>query len=137
MDLKSIWSVLEESSEILSGGYAYPAADRAAEELALPPDFYTWATAVWLWDTKPFTVAQFMRYLPYGLAQANEERFVATVQQGYLTSDSAGVYRATELGRTTATRLMQVGIVILPHGARMGFKVTRGKFLIAFRKTTR
>lgn len=109
MNLKSIWSVLEESSEILFGGYAYPAADKAAEELALPPNFYSWVTAIWLWDTKPFTVAQFMRYLPYGLAQANEERFASAVQQGYLTSDGEGVYRATESGRTAAAYLMEVG----------------------------
>jgi len=31
MNLKSIWSVLEESSEILFGNYAYPAADKATE----------------------------------------------------------------------------------------------------------
>lgn len=109
MNLKSIWSVLEESSEILFGNYAYPAADKVAEELALPPNFYNWVMAIWLSDTKPFTVAQFMQYFPYGLAQANEERFATAVQQGFLASDGKGVYRATESGRSAALRLMQVG----------------------------
>lgn len=109
MNLKSTWSALEESSEILFGNYAYPAADKAAEALALPPDFYSWVTALWLLDTKPFTVAQFMRYFPYGLAQANEERFDSAVQGGYLASDGQGAYRATELGRTAALHLMQAG----------------------------
>ncbi|RIK27312.1 MAG: hypothetical protein DCC54_03835 [Anaerolineae bacterium] len=45
MNLTSIWSVLEESSEILFGNYAYPAADKVAEELALPPNFYNWVMA--------------------------------------------------------------------------------------------
>ena len=109
MNLNSIWTALEESSEILFGGYAYPAADKAAEELALPPSFYNWVTAIWLLDTKPFTVTEFMRYLPYGLAHVNEGSFAAAVQQGYLTSDSEGAYRATESGRTAAARLMQAG----------------------------
>lgn len=37
MNLKFIWSTLEESSEILFDNYGYPAADKAAEELSLPP----------------------------------------------------------------------------------------------------
>lgn len=36
MNLKSIWTALEESQDIL-GDYAYPAMDKAAEELGLPP----------------------------------------------------------------------------------------------------
>ncbi len=109
MNLTSIWAALEASSEILSDGYAYPAADKAAEALALPPNFYTWATAVWLFDTKPFTVAQFMRYFPYGLAQANEERFASAVQGGYLAVDGQGTYGATESGSAAAARLVQAG----------------------------
>ncbi|MCC6568241.1 MAG: hypothetical protein IT315_03285 [Anaerolineales bacterium] len=109
MNLKSIWSALEESSEILFGNYAYPAADKAAEELSLPPDCYNWVMAIWLFDANPFSIAQFMRYFPYGLAQANDERLTIAVQQGYLASDGQGKYRATEIGRTAALRLMQAG----------------------------
>ena len=47
MNLKSIWSALEESSEILFDNYAYPAADKAAQELSLPPGYYAWVTAIW------------------------------------------------------------------------------------------
>ena len=109
MNINSIWSALEESSEILFGKYAYPAADKAAEELSLPANFYAWVMVIWLFDTSPFTVSQHMRYFPYGLAQANDERLTSAVQQGYLASDGQGTYRATEIGRTAALRLMQAG----------------------------
>ncbi|MGB3219014.1 MAG: hypothetical protein WBD79_16555 [Anaerolineae bacterium] len=109
MNLQSIWSTLEESSEILGDNYAYPAADKAAEELSLPPNFYNWVTAIWAFDANPFSIAQFMRYFPYGLAQVNDERLSSAVQQGYLATDGQGKYRATESGRTTALRLINVG----------------------------
>ena len=109
MNLKSVWSALEESSEILFGNYAYPAADKAAEELSLPDNFYNWVQAIWLFDTNLFTIAQLMRCFPYGLAQANDERLTAAVQQGYLVSDGQGKYRATESGRTAAFRLIKEG----------------------------
>ncbi|MBK6431222.1 hypothetical protein [Candidatus Amarolinea dominans] len=113
MNLKSIWSVLEESSEILGDNYAYPAADKAAEELSLPPNFYNWVTAIWAFDANPFSIAQFMRYFPYGLAQVNDERLASAVQQGYLALDGQGNYRATESGRTTALRLIQAGNAVM------------------------
>jgi hypothetical protein len=109
MNLNSIWSALEESSEILGDNYAYRAADKAAEELALPPNYYNWVTAIWLLGTKPFTVAQVMRHFPYGLAQATEERFASAIQGGYLALDSNGAYRATESGSAAAARLIQAG----------------------------
>ncbi len=109
MNLKSTWSALEESSGILFDHYAYPAADKVAEELSLPPGYYAWVTVVWLFDATPFSIAQFMRYFPYGLAQVNDERLTSAVGQGYLASDGQGRYRATESGRTAATRLIQAG----------------------------
>ena len=109
MNLQSIWTALEESSEILGDKYAYSAADKAAEELSLPANFYNWVTAIWAFDANPFSIAQFMRYFPYGLAQVNDERLTSAVQQGYLAPDGQGKYRATESGRTTALRLINVG----------------------------
>ena len=90
MNLNSIWSVLEESSDILGGKYAYPAADKAAEELSLPANFYNWVTAIWVFDANPFSITQFMRCFPYGLAQVNDERLTSAVGQGYLASDGQG-----------------------------------------------
>ncbi len=109
MNLKSIWSALEESSEILFDNYAYPAADKAAQELSLPPGYYAWVTAIWLFDSNPFSITQFMRYFPYGLAQVNDERLASAVGQGYLASDDQGKFRATESGITAALRLIQTG----------------------------
>ncbi|NOH04910.1 MAG: hypothetical protein HND47_24550 [Chloroflexi bacterium] len=91
-------------------GYAFSAAGKAAEELSLPAGYFTWVQAIWLFDAEPFTVTQFMRCFPYGLAQVNHERFASAVQQGYLASDGQEVYRATESGRTAALRLIQAGI---------------------------
>lgn len=108
MNLQSIWTALEESSEILDD-YVFSAADKAAEELSLPANFYNWAMAIWAFDANPFSIAQFMRYFPYGLAQVNDERLTSAVQQGYLAPDGQGKYRATESGRTTALRLINVG----------------------------
>jgi hypothetical protein len=109
MNLKSIWSALEESSEILFDNYGYPAADEAAEELSLPPGYYAWVTAIWIFDANPFSIAQFMRYFPYGLARVNDERLASAVEQGYLASDGQWKYRATESGITAALRLIQTG----------------------------
>lgn len=113
MDLQSTWSVLEESSEILSDNYAYPAADKVAQELSLPPDFYTWVSAIWLFDTNPFTIAQFMQCFPYGFARLNDERLSTAVQQGYLASSGQGIFRATESGRAAALRLIQTGNAVM------------------------
>ena len=113
MNLKSIWSVLEESSEILGDNYAYPAADKVAEELSLPANFYTWVTAIWSFDVNPFSIAQFMRCFPYGLAQVNDGRLTSAVGKGYLASDGQGVYRATESGKSAALRLIQTGNAVM------------------------
>jgi hypothetical protein len=109
MNLKSIWYMLEESSEFLFDNYAWAPADKAAEELSLPAGYYAWVAPIWLFDAEPFTIAEFMRYFPYGLAQVNDARLASAVQQGYLASDGQGKYRATESGRTAAARLMQAG----------------------------
>ena len=109
MNFNSIWSVLEEGSEILFNDYAYPAAGEVAQELSLPPNFFTWVNAIWLFDANPFTLAQYMRHFPYGLAQVNDARLASAVQEGYLASDDRGTYRATESGRAAAARLMQAG----------------------------
>lgn len=113
MDAKSIWTVLEECSEILFSVYGNPATGKAAQELSLPPGYFHWAAAIWLFDANPFTVTQFMQYFPYGLAQVNEEYFTSAVRQGYLVSDGQGHFGATETGKAVATRLIQVGNAVI------------------------
>lgn len=109
MNLNAIWSVLKESSETLFDSYAYPAADKAAQELSLSPNYYFWATAIWLFDSEPFDVAAYMRVFPYGLAQVNEQRLASVARQGYLASDGQGTYCATASGRAVALDLIQAG----------------------------
>ncbi len=109
MNLKFIWSTLEESSEFLFDNYAWAPADKAAEELSLPAGYYAWVMPLWIFDAESFTVAELMCYFPYGLTQVNDERLTSAVQQVYLASDGQGTYRATESGRAAAARLMQAG----------------------------
>jgi len=103
MSVKSSWSALEESSEILGDDYAYPAMDKIAAELSLPPDYFTWVAAIWLFGAEPFTIAQYMRIFPYGLSRANEARFSSAIRDGYLTSAGRESYQATERGMIAAT----------------------------------
>ena len=86
MNLNSIWSVLEDTFDML-GGYGFAAMDKAATEMELKPDWSTWLFAIWLFGSEPITIANFMRIFPYGLAHHNEERFASAVQHGYLISD--------------------------------------------------
>jgi len=98
-----VWSLLEEIVETLGDNYAYPAMDKAAQEYSLSPDYYTWASAVWLFSSGEFTIRQFMRVFPYGLAQVNEERFMAAIRQGFLTFDGHSRFHATDSGMNVAT----------------------------------
>lgn len=104
MNLKSIWSALEDVYDIL-GGYGFTAMDKAATEMELKPDWSTWLFAIWLFGSEPITTTNFMRIFPYGLACHNEERFVSAVQHGYLISDGKNEYTPTESGMKAAQRV--------------------------------
>lgn len=104
MNLNSVWSVLEEIFDLL-GPYGYPAMDKAADEFALDPDYFTWVTAVWLFGSETITTAKYMRMFPYGLTRVNEERFASAAQKGYLVSDGKGGYTHTEEGLRVTQKL--------------------------------
>jgi hypothetical protein len=104
MTLSAIWSSLEESFDIL-GDYGYPAMDKAAEEFALGPDYFTWVAAIWLFGSETITTEQYMRMFPYGLAGVNEARFASAVQDGYMISNGRGRYTHTEEGLEIAKKL--------------------------------
>jgi len=104
MNINSIWVALEESWDLL-GEYGYPAMDKAADELMLSPDYFTWVAAIWLFGSTNFTTADFMRMFPYGLASVNEERFASAAQKGYLISNGKNSYTHTEEGLTMAKKL--------------------------------
>jgi len=104
MDLNSIWSVLEESFDIL-GDYGYPAMEKVADAFALEPGYFPWVTAVWLFGSETITTTKYMQMFPYGLAQVNEERFASAAQNGYLNSDGKGGYGHTENGLKFAKKL--------------------------------
>lgn len=104
MNLKSIWSALEDVYDVL-GGYGFAAMDKAATEMELAPDWTTWLFAIWLFGSEPITTANFMRIFPYGLAHHNEECFVSAAQHGYLISDGRNGYTPTEFGMKAAQKV--------------------------------
>lgn len=104
MNPNSIWSVLEDTFDLL-GGYGFAAMDKAATEMELKPGWMTWIAAIWLFDSEPITTANFMRMLPYGLTCLNEERFTSAVRQGYLLSGGENGYTPTEAGMRAAQKV--------------------------------
>ena len=104
MNLKSIWTTLEDIYDTL-GGYGFAAMDKAATEMELTPDWTTWLFAIWLFGSEPITTANFMRIFPYGLERHNEERFASAVQHGYLVSDGRNGYTPTEFGMKAAHKV--------------------------------
>lgn len=104
MNLKSIWSALEDVYDIL-GGYGFAAMDKAATEMELTPDWSTWLLAIWVFGSELITTANFMRIFPYGLARLNDERFASAVQHGYLISDQKNGYTPTEFGMKAAHKV--------------------------------
>ena len=104
MNLKTLWTTLEEIYDIL-GGYGFAAMDKAATEMELTPDWTTWLFAIWLFGSEPITTANFMRIFPYGLARLNDERFASAVQHGYLISDAKNGYIPTEFGMKAAHKV--------------------------------
>ena len=104
MNLKSIWSALEDVYDVL-GGYGFAAMDKAATEMELKPDWSTWLFAIWLFGSEPITTANFMRIFPYGLARLNDERFASAVQHGYLISDGKNGCTPTEFGMKAAHKV--------------------------------
>ena len=107
MNLNSIWSVLEESFDIL-GDYGYPAIDKVADELDLEPGYFTWLAAIWLFGSETITTEKYMRMFPYGLARVNDERFASAVRKGYLVSDGKDGYVHTEAGLSVARKMWRV-----------------------------
>ena len=114
MNLKSIWSTLEDVYDIL-GGYGFAAMDKAATEMELKPDWSTWLFAIWLFGFEPITIANFMRIFPYGLAHNNKERFDSAIQHGYLISDGKNGYISTEFGMKAAHKVWREAGDSLAH----------------------
>ena len=97
MNLQTVWSTLTEADEPLDE-YPMTAMMNVVAELNLPPDWFTWVVAGFLLGEEAITTEQYMRLFPYGLAQANEERFASAAQQGYLTVNDKGEYRPSDSG---------------------------------------
>lgn len=114
MNLRTTWSMLEETFDLL-GGYGFAAMDRAATEMELEPGWMTWIAAIWLFGSEPITTANFMRMLPYGLARLNEERFASALRRGYLVSDEQNGYTPTEAGMRAAQKVWRDAGDALAH----------------------
>ena len=114
MNLGSIWSVLEDTYDLL-GSYGFPAMGRAATEMELEPGWMTWIAAIWLFGAEPITTAAFMRMLPYGSARVNEDRFASAVRLGYLLADGENGYIPTAAGLRAAHKVWREAGDALAH----------------------
>ena len=113
MNLKSIWSALEESYDVYDEVVS-PAIMKRGEENHLPPGWTTWVVAVLLFPAESISSARHMRIFPYGLARTMDERFASAAQNGYLISDGDG-YRPTEMGKRIAHQVLQAATDSLAH----------------------
>ena len=113
MNLKSIWSALEESYGVYDDVIS-PAIMKCGNEMQLPPGWTTWVIAVLLFPAEIISSAGYMRIFPYGLARTIDERFGSAAQNGYLISDEDG-YRPTEMGKRIAHQVLQAATDSLAH----------------------
>ncbi len=105
MNLKSIWSVLEECFEPLNDG-AYSVWREIAQEQGFAPGWMTWVAAIFVFYEEPFSLEEFMHLFPYGSAQVNMTRFDSAVKQGFMAASSGNKYRAAEQGKYWVSQLI-------------------------------
>ncbi len=105
MNLKSLWSSLEEADEPLDE-YPVTAMMNVAAELNLPSGWFTWVAAAIMFGKEAITTKKYMRLFPYGLAETNEGRFASAAQQGYLVAEE-GKYRLSENGASVVQQITQ------------------------------
>lgn len=96
MNLKSIWSALEESFGVLDE-WVDPAFMKFVQEMNVPPSWGMWGPAIILFPSESFSSSDYMKIFPYGRVQVIDERFSTAVKQGFLTLSDDG-YHATDQG---------------------------------------
>ena len=105
MNLKSIWSALEEAFGVLDE-WTDPAFVKFVQEMNVPPSWGMWGPAITLFPLESFSSADYMKIFPYGRKQVIEERLANAVKQGFLTLNKDG-YHATEQGMSTNQQGLQ------------------------------
>jgi len=105
LNLKSIWSVLEESYDVCNDTSA-SAIEKFAEENHLSSGYWSWGPAIILFPDDPISSTQWMRIFPYGIPQTINERLASAVEGGYLVKDGDG-FRSTEKGKAVAHQGLQ------------------------------
>ena len=113
MNLKSVWSMLEESYGVCDDIVSSAIVQRGGD-IHLPPGWTTWVVAVLLFPAESISSARHMRIFPYGLARTMDERFASAAQNGYLLPDGDG-YRPTETGKRIAHQVLQAATDSLAH----------------------
>lgn len=105
MNLKSIWSALEESYSVCSDTSA-PAIEKFAEESHLSAGYWSWGPAIILFPDETISSAQWIKIFPYGIPQTINGRLASAAEGGYLVADGEG-FRATEKGKAIAHQGLQ------------------------------
>lgn len=103
MNLNTLWSTLTEGLAPLGDS----AMEKTATELGLEPGWQTWAWAICLFDSEPFSTASYMGIRPYGSRRVNEARFASAVKQSLLVSHAENELLHTEKGKDFANRIFQ------------------------------
>ncbi len=83
MNLKSIWSALEESFWPLNAD-AYSVWQKIAVAQGLEPGWMAGLASLFVFGAEPFTTAGHMRLFPYGSAHVIESRLKLAVKNGIL-----------------------------------------------------
>ena len=105
MNLKSIWSALEESYGVCSDTSA-PAIEKFAEENHLSAGYWSWGPAIILFPGETISSAQWMKIFPYGIPQTINWRLASAAERGYLVADGNG-FRSTGKGKVVAHQGLQ------------------------------
>ena len=105
MNLKSIWSALEESYGVCSDTSA-PAIEKFAEENHLSAGYWSWGPAIILFPDETISPAQWMKIFPYGIPQTINGRLASAAEGGYLVVNGEG-FLSTEKGKAAAHQGLQ------------------------------
>ncbi len=114
MNLKSVWTVLEESFWPLNDD-AYSIWQKNAIEQGLEPSWMAWLASLFVFGTEPFTTAGYMRLFPYGSARVIESRLATGVKHGILEAGSENEYRATEKGMSWKNQMIHAAMASIAH----------------------
>lgn len=114
MNLKSIWTALEESFWPLNDD-AYSIWQKTANEQGLEPGWMVWLASLFVFGAEPFTAAGYMRSFPYGSAPVIEAQLKLAVKNEILVASAENEYYATEKGIAWKNQMIHAALASIAH----------------------